>query len=62
MKPSPCKDCEKREQGCHGKCQEYIDYRKECDEDIERRNKERIQTMLLFTKRSAKKEKTRRYQ
>ena len=44
------------------KCQEYIDYRKECDEDIERRNKERIQTMLLFTKRSAKKEKTRRYQ
>ena len=24
---SPCLDCNKREVGCHGKCQEYIDFK-----------------------------------
>lgn len=59
MKPSPCKDCEKREQGCHGKCQAYIDYRKKCDEDIKRRNKERQVTTLRFSQ--PKKERAKNF-
>lgn len=28
MKPkAPCKDCEKREPGCHGKCEEYVAFK-----------------------------------
>lgn len=23
---APCKDCERREVGCHAKCKEYLDY------------------------------------
>ena len=30
MKP-PCKDCAKREVGCHAKCEEYAKYRAEID-------------------------------
>ena len=26
IKRSPCMGCEKREVGCHGKCEVYIDY------------------------------------
>ena len=30
MRPqAPCKDCEKRELGCHGKCAEYQAFREE---------------------------------
>ena len=32
MRPkSCCKGCEKREVGCHGKCADYISFRKELD-------------------------------
>ena len=27
----PCKDCQRREIGCHGKCTEYVKYREEWD-------------------------------
>lgn len=27
--PSPCKDCERRELGCHDRCGDYISYKKE---------------------------------
>lgn len=30
MRPqAPCKDCEKRELGCHGKCAEYLEFKEQ---------------------------------
>ena len=29
MAKAPCKDCEKRELGCHGRCEEYAEYKKQ---------------------------------
>ena len=29
MPNSPCKNCEKRHVGCHGKCADYISFKKE---------------------------------
>lgn len=26
MKPAPCKNCTERKQGCHGKCEKYIEW------------------------------------
>lgn len=34
---APCKDCEKRRLGCHGKCEEYKAFRAELDALNERR-------------------------
>ena len=39
MAVAPCKDCSKRELGCHSKCPEYIAYRKQQDEENEARRK-----------------------
>ena len=32
MISSPCKDCQKREIGCHSKCKHYIEFRHDLDE------------------------------
>ena len=34
---NPCKDCQKREIGCHGKCEAYAKFREEKDKEIEAR-------------------------
>ena len=38
---SPCKGCERRELGCHGKCEDYKAYR----EDRDRMNANRYETL-----------------
>ena len=55
MKNPPCKGCERREIGCHGRCQEYGEWKKSLeksqaariqeaqDNDITIRGLERIQ-------------------
>ena len=30
---TPCKDCEDREIGCHGKCEKYKEHQERCKED-----------------------------
>lgn len=32
MKIAPCKDCKKRTLGCHGRCDKYLNWKKEHDE------------------------------
>lgn len=29
MKQAPCKDCENRQHGCHGKCEKYAEWKAE---------------------------------
>ena len=29
MNIAPCKDCKDRHVGCHGKCEKYLEYKKE---------------------------------
>ena len=41
----PCKDCEKRTPGCHSTCEEYIQFRKERDEML---NKKREESRILW--------------
>lgn len=66
MKPSPCKDCEKRDEYCHASCGDYIKYRADMDADIERRDRARKVTMLNFSgtnywrKERAKAERSKR--
>lgn len=31
---APCMGCEKRKEGCHGKCEAYAAFRAKCDELI----------------------------
>ena len=38
---APCRDCERREPGCHGSCPDYKSWREEMDRQAEIRNKER---------------------
>lgn len=38
---SPCKDCPKRAEYCHSKCEAYAEFRAECDALIEARNRKR---------------------
>ena len=33
----PCKDCKRREVGCHGKCEDYKCWKAEVDEQSKRR-------------------------
>lgn len=40
-----CKDCEKRTLGCHSTCEEYIQFRKERDEML---NKKREESRILW--------------
>ena len=34
---TPCKDCDDREVGCHGKCAKYNEHRERCAEDRKKR-------------------------
>lgn len=38
----PCKDCENRELGCHGKCEEYIEWKNELAELNKKIAKEKL--------------------
>ena len=41
MRPNPCAECKienGRHPGCHAKCQKYIDWRKEYDDDMQKKN------------------------
>lgn len=59
MKSAPCKDCEKRELGCHSKCEKYKEYRKQHDALSElKRSKEDFENWFAKrTERIAKKQK-----
>lgn len=39
----PCKDCTRRKQNCHSTCQDYIDFKKEREEQLK---KQQIQNSL----------------
>lgn len=43
MKNAPCKDCEKRELGCHARCEDYKEYRKQQDALIELRKSKEVE-------------------
>lgn len=47
MKNNPCKDCSRRQKGCHSNCNEYIIWR--ADKDLInsqiRANREKLQLM-----------------
>lgn len=36
----PCKDCERRKLGCHGRCKEYREFKAEREEILKRKNAE----------------------
>lgn len=38
---APCKDCEKREEGCHSRCEAYKGWRARRDEHIESEQKKK---------------------
>jgi hypothetical protein len=44
MSKAPCKDCKERELGCHAKCEKYIDFKQEREQEnkVEREYKEKI--------------------
>lgn len=50
---SPCKDCENRVVGCHGKCEKYkafvVERVKLCQQNYEQREKERQAETVLIT-------------
>ena len=35
--PSPCLGCKDRHEGCHGKCEKYLAFKKECEEARKKR-------------------------
>lgn len=37
---APCKNCPDRKIGCHSKCNKYSQFRKERDEELDRKRKE----------------------
>lgn len=37
MKSVPCGNCEERSIGCHGKCEKYIEFRRDRDTMLDRR-------------------------
>lgn len=37
---APCKNCPDREIGCHSKCNKYSQFRKERDEELDRKRRE----------------------
>lgn len=36
----PCKDCERRKMGCHGRCKEYQEFAKRLEEIRKKRSEE----------------------
>lgn len=39
MITAPCKDCKKRELGCHSKCEEYLNFRVEKENEYKEKNR-----------------------
>lgn len=37
---SPCKDCNKRYVGCHGRCEKYLEFKKANDERLKQKSLE----------------------
>lgn len=37
---APCKDCERRKLGCHGRCEPYKEWKKELDAENKARTRE----------------------
>ena len=37
---APCKDCEKRYIGCHGRCEKYLEFKKANDERLKQKSRE----------------------
>ena len=53
MRPkSPCKDCEKRNEGCHSRCPDYLDFRSEVEKIKETREEIRP-IKAYFSRKSA---------
>ena len=50
-----CKDCTKRTVGCHGKCKEYIEWRKEYDEMKSKIEKDRKADGFLISNENKRK-------
>lgn len=39
MRKNQCLDCKDRHVGCHSTCKKYIEFRAQCDKDLEERSK-----------------------
>ena len=37
---APCKDCEKRYIGCHGRCEKYLEFKRANDERLKQKSLE----------------------
>ena len=37
---APCKDCEKRHVGCHGRCEKYLEFKKANNERLKQKSLE----------------------
>jgi len=61
MSKCPCRYCTppKRQEGCHGTCKEYIDYRTDLDVQAQRRYQEGAADVILAE--GAKERKIRYY-
>lgn len=46
---APCKDCARREVGCHAKCKEYLEYRNYNERMSEQRHTMAVCTRLTYT-------------
>ncbi len=46
--PAPCFNCEERHLGCHIDCEKYISYRRDRDNELERRRQERASSPDSF--------------
>lgn len=57
-----CKDCQDRHVGCHGTCSEYIAFKTERDQELERINKQKADGVMnsLYIAEAKKRMKTRR--
>lgn len=44
---SPCKDCERRYQGCHGQCEDYQTWKAAWDAERNERHKEKEKETML---------------
>ena len=62
IKPECKRDCPNRSWDCHTKCEKYIQYRKECDAEMHKRELERvvISELAETSERIRKKRRERR--
>lgn len=44
-----CRDCQERHIGCHGTCPDYIAFKSEREQELERINKEKANVAMLGT-------------